>query len=149
MAIKTIRPVFFSLIFVSLALSPVSVSADVCDENGATVVFVNGILGDENSARNDKDLLRRQFLDRGGNKDVEFTNGFNPSHLKVFGDLTTISKHLRLENSTGADNVNILSAHLRSIQKDAFPLFAPGLFPLPFSLSFLAPFRLNPSLNIW
>src|SRR3989344_1127787 len=81
------RKIIFSLIFISLIPAPGFVFAGVCEENGATVVFINGILGDENLAREDKRKLQENFFDITKNNDVYFFNGFNPSHLKVFGDL--------------------------------------------------------------
>ncbi len=68
-------------------MAPVFAFAADCSEKGETVIFVNGILGDEILAIEDKDLLKKRFLENHPDSNIYFFNGFNPSHFKVFGDL--------------------------------------------------------------
>ena len=66
--------------------SPIFVLAN-CNKAGATVVFVNGIFGNEALAKLDKNNLRDKFLYYTQDKSVRFINGYNESHINGLGDL--------------------------------------------------------------
>lgn len=59
-----------------------------CLERGLTVVYVNGIFTSEETARRDLRLLEQNFKAKFPNSDVQFINGYNPSHLAGVGDVT-------------------------------------------------------------
>jgi hypothetical protein len=65
----------------------------LCTNNGATVVYVNGITTAYSDAQNDLLHLEKIFIQNGGDKNVSFKNGYNPSHLDGIGDeLESISQ---------------------------------------------------------
>src|SRR3989338_925236 len=70
-------------VLLTFLLLPVAVFAD-CGQNGYTVVYVNGILTNEDAAKKDKDLLSAQFA---GIQDIKFINGYNESHFAGGGDI--------------------------------------------------------------
>lgn len=74
------------VVLVFLVLLLPSSTLAVCYSNGATIVFVNGILNDEKKARESVDRLIKE-LERANISDVDVLNGFNPSHLGGVGDL--------------------------------------------------------------
>src|SRR3989344_5697425 len=69
-----------------LVLVPGTASA-LCSENGATVVYINGILTSLVDAQNDLFKLQAKFVEKTGNREVIFRNGYNESHLGGGGDL--------------------------------------------------------------
>ena len=75
---------YFYLILILFVPSFVFAS---CTQNGATVVYVNGILTTEDQARDDASSLWRKYFLRTGDSSTKFVNGYNPSHLGGFGDL--------------------------------------------------------------
>src|SRR3989338_3818545 len=75
---------YFYLILILFVPSFVFAS---CTQNGATVVYVNGILTTEDQARDDASSLWRKYFLRTGDRSTKFVNGYNPSHLGGFGDL--------------------------------------------------------------
>src|SRR3989344_2990557 len=58
-----------------------------CSEQGASVVYVNGIFTDENKAREDLAALQRKYTSKTKDFDPAFINGYNPSHVQGIGDL--------------------------------------------------------------
>ncbi len=58
-----------------------------CNKDGTTIIFINGIFGNEAAATNDKKLLEDTFFRYTQDKNVKFINGFNPSHVGKIGDL--------------------------------------------------------------
>ena len=71
--------IIFILFILSLIIAPIFVSAE-CSKTGITVIFVNGIFGDESFAKVDKDLLEKNFKSITKINNVTFINGFNASH---------------------------------------------------------------------
>ena len=71
--------IVFILFIISLLATPIFVLAD-CDKNGTTAIFINGIWGDENYAKADKDLLQQDYKYYSKNNNVTFINGYNESH---------------------------------------------------------------------
>ena len=70
-----------------MMLSPTVTSAS-CNVNGYTVVYVNGILTDEQEAKDDKKALERKYIEAGEpSGHLIFLNGHNPSHFAGGGDL--------------------------------------------------------------
>src|SRR3989344_958576 len=91
---------YFALIilfFPTLALA-------YCGSNGATVVYVNGILTTNQQAQDDLANLRDEYYGRIGDKTATFINGYNPSHVEGVGDLLkSIMQAYRDEESFVAD----------------------------------------------
>jgi len=77
---------FATLTFVLLYLFPSVVNAAVCDAEGYTVVYTNGVLTDESKARQDNDRFRDKFEQYTGRRDVKFELAHNPSHIAGLGD---------------------------------------------------------------
>src|SRR3989344_6205075 len=75
---------YFALII--LFLFPSFAFAD-CSQNGATVVYVNGIFTSITDANKDLGKLIKQYQDRTGDHETKFINGYNPSHIAGGGDL--------------------------------------------------------------
>jgi len=71
---------FIVLLLIIFSLFPLFVSAD-CSNSDATVIFINGILGNEEAAKQDRKNLEDAFKQKFGNQDVKFINGFNPQHI--------------------------------------------------------------------
>jgi len=81
------RIIKFLIISIVLLIAPGLSYANVCDNEGITVVFVNGVFADRLSATNDKDSLRTKFLEKTKNENISFINGFNESRFSGIGDL--------------------------------------------------------------
>jgi len=79
------RAQVFLVLALLLALTP-SLASALCTNDGATVVYVNGILTSLADAKNDLFALENRFYGDGGSKDVSFKMGYNPSHLDGYGD---------------------------------------------------------------
>lgn len=73
-----------SILFIILLL-PFTVFAS-CSEQGVTTVYVNGILTSLVEARRDLYSLKSEYYEKNTESDVNFINGYNPSHLAGFGD---------------------------------------------------------------
>lgn len=74
-----------SLLF---SLFPTSAyAATNCSDQGTTIIFVNGVFGDLTQAQTDLFSLQKTFLKNGGDKTLQFHNGYNPSHFAGGGDL--------------------------------------------------------------
>lgn len=102
------RKVIFLLTFVLFIVTPVFTYALDCGSKGVTVIFINGIFSSEASATADKDLLKYKFLNGGGDKNVAFYNGFNPSHLSGLGDLIKVVMQAYQGGSLDYDLTTIL-----------------------------------------
>lgn len=72
-----------------------------CSKEGSTVVYVNGIFTSLGSARRDLAKLREEFFRKSEQKNVEFINGYNESHIEGAGDL--IQSAAQIFNSTVSD----------------------------------------------
>jgi len=103
------KKIIFLLFFIVLITIPVFAFASNCSDNGTTVVFVNGVFSDEASAQVDKDLLKKDFKNITKRSDVEFINGFNPSHLSGLGDLIKSTEQAYGNNALDYDLTNILT----------------------------------------
>jgi parallel beta-helix repeat protein len=79
------RRFILALILIYLVI-PVSVFAS-CNPEGFTVVYVNGIFTEEEDAKIDERFFEYKFYSSGGNSDVTFQLGYNPSHIAGVGDL--------------------------------------------------------------
>jgi len=75
------------ILFLTLFLLLPNFSFASCSNDGVTVVFINGIRGDEAAAKQDKIKLEQFFKQKFGNQDVKFINGFNESHVGATTDL--------------------------------------------------------------
>ena len=92
---------FFSVLFIlALLLTPIFVFAD-CGKAGTTVVFTNGIWGDEISAKNNLKQLNREYSKRGFLDDVTFVNSYNQTHMLGFMDV--INSITQAYGASGAD----------------------------------------------
>ena len=80
------RKIILIFLFILIFL-PVFVFANTCNNSGATVIYFNGIFTSQSSAVDDKELLRRKFLDKIKHSDIDFLNGYNASHLAGGGDI--------------------------------------------------------------
>jgi predicted esterase len=69
-----------------LLLCPISVFAN-CSNTGTTVVFINGLFGNIESAKNDTNNLGDVFKLEYPAANVKFITGFNESHLGGADDL--------------------------------------------------------------
>ncbi|MDO8552296.1 MAG: hypothetical protein Q7S01_02060 [bacterium] len=78
------KKVTLTLVFL-VVLTPSYVFA-VCEPNGTTVVYVNGIWTNKEDADKDTYALTKQFEKKGKETDVQFINGYNPPHIGGFGD---------------------------------------------------------------
>ena len=58
-----------------------------CGTDGFTVVYVNGILTDKETASSDAKRLEKEIEFRTDLENVKVVNGYNPSHLAGLGDL--------------------------------------------------------------
>ena len=96
---------FFSFVFILL---PVFVFADSCSNNGATVIYINGIFTDEVSARADEESLKNSFFLKTRRNDIDFILGYNESHLKGIGDLIKSVQQVYRGASLDYDLTNIL-----------------------------------------
>jgi len=74
---------FFSLIVLLLPATALA----VCTENGATVVYVNGIFTGLRDAEGDLRKLEKYYKNKTGDTVTKFYNGYNPSHIAGGGDL--------------------------------------------------------------
>ncbi len=74
------------LAVIILLLIP-STSLAFCSDEGASVIFVNGILNTVEQAKDSLKNLRTEYVKRTGDKKTIFLNGYNPSHLAGVGDL--------------------------------------------------------------
>src|SRR3989344_6245765 len=78
---------FLTLLFL-LFLFPTSlVASTICKTDGYTIIYVNGILTSEQSAKNDRRNLTAKFQNHSNLQNTIFINGYNKSHLAGFGDL--------------------------------------------------------------
>src|SRR3989344_8327279 len=80
---EKIAILFFSLVILLLPATALA----VCTENGATVVYVNGIFGDLRQAQSDLAKLEKYYKNKTGDTVTKFYNGYNPSHVEGVGDL--------------------------------------------------------------
>lgn len=74
-------------IIISLSYFPRITSAAECRSDGYTMVFINGILTSEESAKESLDKLKDRYTAQGQYTDVAFILGHNPSHLAGAGDI--------------------------------------------------------------
>ncbi len=80
-----------------------------CTKQGSTVVYANGILTTYDQAYDDLHNLQRRFEDALGlNTSVNFTNGYNPSHLAGAGDLIESAAQLFSSSVSNYDLNTIL-----------------------------------------
>lgn len=80
-------------------------------QNGATVVYVNGIFATSSEASTDLTKLQSKYIEKTGDSKTKFINGFNPSHIGGIGDLLkSIEQAYQGEGSfiTDTDLVTIL-----------------------------------------
>src|SRR3989344_3652552 len=91
---------FFSL---AVLLLPATALA-VCTENGATVVYINGILTSRADADDDLAKLKKEYQDKTQDNRTKFIVGYNPSHIGGGGDLyKSIVQAYQTEGSFVAD----------------------------------------------
>jgi len=76
----------FLIVLSFLLLCPISAWAN-CSNSGITVVFINGLFGDINSADYDRYTLKDKFKKQYPSANVKFITGFNESHLGGADDL--------------------------------------------------------------
>jgi hypothetical protein len=100
-----IVPILLILFFLAL---PAYGFAD-CAKTGTTVIYINGIFGDEKSALADKELLKRRFVKISDRKDVDFINGFNASHGGGAVDVVQVALQMLLGESVDHDLTDILN----------------------------------------
>lgn len=68
------------LIFLLLLLLFPSLSSASCNKNGTTIIFINGIFGDEKYVKSDIEQLNFEFEHRSEFNDIEIIGGYNASH---------------------------------------------------------------------
>src|SRR3989344_4281198 len=78
------RAVIFALL--GILILPLTALGAVCNPEGETVIYVNGIFTAESEAKNDKKELEKKFKQI-GKTEIKFLTGYNKSHLAGFGDL--------------------------------------------------------------
>ncbi|MCX6722323.1 MAG: hypothetical protein NTY04_04025, partial [Candidatus Staskawiczbacteria bacterium] len=100
-----IAPILFILFFLVI---PVYGFAD-CSKNGTTVVYINGIFGDINSAKADKNNLEKQYKAKVKNQDVDFINGYNESHAWGIDDVISSAIQMYAKSAEDHDFVDILN----------------------------------------
>ena len=104
------RRIIFSLFFLSLITFPTTTFSDnSCNSKGVSVVFVNGIFGNQTSAKADKKLLEKNFKEITKMNDVVFLNGFNESHLAGIGDIFKATQQAYSGGAMDYDLTNILN----------------------------------------
>src|SRR3989338_905595 len=77
----------FLIAILFLFLNPQRVFAVECNSSGVTVVYVNGILTNDDEASLDRKKLQGEYEKRFGQTTTTFINGYNESHLAGGGDL--------------------------------------------------------------
>ncbi|MCX6721077.1 MAG: DUF5011 domain-containing protein [Candidatus Staskawiczbacteria bacterium] len=80
--------ILIALLLVFSCLPTGRVFAD-CSKTGTTVIFVNGIWSTQASAQADKNKLEFFYKNYGKITDINFYNGFNPSHVFRIEDIVT------------------------------------------------------------
>jgi hypothetical protein len=79
------KKVLSSAILAFLCIPTLALAA--CTENGATVIYVNGVFNTKQEAQQDLENLGDLYLNRTRDSSVHFYNGYNPTHLAGLGDL--------------------------------------------------------------
>lgn len=72
--------------WILLALLVPNLCLALCSNDGATIVYVNGVMTSYADAQNDLLRLEQIFDQKENTKDIRFENGYNPIHLDGFGD---------------------------------------------------------------
>src|SRR3990167_11105119 len=96
---------YFTLVF--LFLLPNIVFA-YCSEEGATVVYINGIFTSLNDAKSDLSELKYEYRTKIKDYSVNFINGYNPSHLAGLGDLVQSAFQTFYSSASDFDRDTIL-----------------------------------------
>src|SRR3989344_5618691 len=65
-----------------------------CTEAGATVVYVNGVFTTRSIAEEDLSRVRDKYRKYTNNYEIQFINGYNPSHLAGLGDIVTATAQI-------------------------------------------------------
>lgn len=92
-----------------LAASPVSVHAAVCNIDGQTVIYINGIFTEEDKAKADKKEIEKTFAKEVKNQKLVSTTvfelGYNATHLGGVGDIlkSVLQKMWEVEGETKED----------------------------------------------
>ncbi|KKW45701.1 MAG: hypothetical protein UY98_C0040G0011 [Candidatus Kaiserbacteria bacterium GW2011_GWA2_58_9] len=74
------------VVVAGILIAPV-LSFASCISEGATVIYVNGILTSKGNAKDDTGLLGGVYEIKTGRKDIKFINGYNESHLAGGADI--------------------------------------------------------------
>lgn len=80
--------------FLILVLILPNIVSAACKQDGATVVYINGIFTSEKQAGDDLKDLYLDFVEATGNLDIGFINGYNPSHFEGVGDLAQAASQI-------------------------------------------------------
>lgn len=65
---------------------PLYVEANSCSTTGYTVLYVNGVLSSKEGADQDRDFLKKTFINILSRSDVDFKLAYNASHFGGIGD---------------------------------------------------------------
>jgi len=97
------------IILVVLALVlPNEVTAQSCSPNGYSIVFVNGVLNDQEKAQTSKTAFEEKFKTLSGRNDVSFYLGHNQSHFAGVGDFLQSVAQTLFTSITNYDRDTIL-----------------------------------------
>ena len=80
-----LRSTILLMIFLPIFVSASTIAS--CNNEGYSVIYVNGILTSKQKADDDRDALQRQFSRRSNVQGIEFYTGYNESHIAGGGDI--------------------------------------------------------------
>ncbi len=100
---KRLCPLFVFLLLVI----PIFVDAQ-CSKENATVLFINGIFGNEALAKLDLKQLNYEFEHRSNTRNISFINGYNASHGEGAIDLVEAAVQMYKGGTLDYDLTNIL-----------------------------------------
>src|SRR3989338_4089317 len=95
-------------IFSVLLIFPFNIYAATCSSDGYTVIYVNGILTEKDSAESNREDLEKVFKELTGRNDVTFRLGHNFSHFAGGGDLyKSIQQALQKPTATVVEDYDL------------------------------------------
>src|SRR3989338_2338538 len=95
-------------IFSVLLIFPFNIYAATCSSDGYTVIYVNGILTEKDSAESNREDLEKVFKELTGRNDVTFRLGHNLSHFAGGGDLyKSIKQALQKPTATVVEDYDL------------------------------------------
>src|SRR3989344_1475366 len=87
---------------------PIKAMAQTCSPDGYSVVFVNGVLNDQEKGQTSKAALEEKFKILSGRNDVSFYLGHNQSHFAGVGDFLQSVAQALFTSITNYDRDTIL-----------------------------------------